>query len=206
MKFNKKIKTFLIVITLAFLLVTLYRMTITYGLLESESDSKALSDIGKWNILINKEDITLGTSKDVVIDNFLMDKNANVKEGKIAPGVSGNLELTLDPVDTDVAIKYDLTFNPVSDKQLKVKDIKVISGSKTFVRTGENTFSGVMPLSEINNKTAKVTLKISVLWENNELNNESDTKIGTTLGYNIEVPISLKVEQYFGEELVSYVP
>lgn len=205
MKFDKNfLKKVLIILTLLMFIFTIYKISVTYALLQSETESLLYQELGKWNIKLNETDITNGLSQEIVIDNFLINENSNVMSGKIAPGVSGSLELTLDPVDTDVAIRYDISFDSIEEKQVVLSSIEKIEGVGDLVRTGENTYSGIMKLSTINNKTAKSTIRITVLWENNEDNNASDTVIGTSKGYDLRIPITLNVNQYLGEELVEY--
>lgn len=206
MKLNKKIlKKFLIILTMLMFSFTMYKISKTYALLESATQSKVTKEIGKWNIKLNEDDITNGLTQDIVINNFLMSENANVKDGKIAPGVSGSLELTLDPQDTEVSVRYDISLGDIDKEQIKLNSVELIEGTGTLVKTAEGTYSGIMNLSEITNKTAKTTIKLSVLWENDENNNASDTVIGTQKGYNLEIPITISVSQYLGEKLEEYV-
>lgn len=206
MKLNKKIlKKFLIILTMLMFSFTMYKISKTYALLESATQSKVTKEIGKWNIKLNEDDITNGLTQDIVINNFLMSENANVKDGKIAPGVSGSLELTLDPQDTEVSVRYDISLGDIDKEQIKLNSVELIEGTGTLVKTAEGTYSGIMNLSEITNKTAKTTIKLSVLWENDENNNVSDTVIGTQKGYNLEIPITISVSQYLGEKLEEYV-
>lgn len=205
MRINKKfLKKILIILTMLAFIFTLYKIGTTYALLQSETNSSIVQEIGKWNIKLNESDITNGLSQEVVIDNFSMDENANVKSGKIAPGVSGSLEIVLDPVDTQVAVRFDVSFESIEEEQIELVSIEQIDGTSEVVRTGENTYSGIMNLSEINNKTAKTTIKIVIKWENNEENNVSDTVIGTSTGYKLKVPIKVNVSQYLGETLEEY--
>ena len=205
MKFNNKfLKKFLIILTMITISFTMYRIIITYSLLQSKTNSNIVHEIGKWNIKLNETDITNGLTQEVVIDNFSIDRNANVKEGKIAPGVSGNLELTLDPVNTQVAVRFDISIEEVAEQQVKLVSIEKIDGVGELIKTDENTYSGIMNLSEITNQTAKATIKIVILWENDEANNESDTLIGTSKGYSLKVPIKVNVSQYLGENLEEY--
>ena len=205
MKIDKKVlKKFLIILTMLAFCFTLYQISTTYALLQSETNSSIVQEIGKWNIKLNESDITNGLSQEVVIDNFSVDENVNVKSGKIAPGVTGSLEIVLDPVDTQVAVRFDVSFESIEDEQIELVSIEKIDGTSEIVKTGANTYSGIMNLSEITNKTAKTTIKIVIKWENNEDNNESDTIIGTSIGYKLKVPIKVNVSQYLGETLEEY--
>lgn len=205
MKIDKNVlKKFLIILTMLAFCFTLYQISTTYALLQSETNSSIVQEIGKWNIKLNESDITNGLSQEVVIDNFSVDENANVKSGKIAPGVTGSLEIVLDPVDTQVAVRFDVSFESIEEEQIELVSIEKIDGTSEIVKTGANTYSGIMNLSEITNKTAKTTIKIVIKWENNDDNNESDTIIGTSIGYKLKVPIKVNVSQYLGETLEEY--
>lgn len=206
MKLNKKkLKKFLIILTMLMFSFTIYKISRTYALLESNTQSKITKEIGKWNIKLNEEDITNGYTQDIIINNFLMSENANVKEGKLAPGVSGSLEIVLDPQDTEVSVRYDISLGDIGKEQIKLSSVELIEGAGELVKTAEETYSGIMNLSEITNKTAKATIKLTVLWENNEDNNEEDTAIGTKKRYNLEIPITINVSQYLGEKIDEYV-
>lgn len=205
MNLNKKnVKKLFIILTMLMFCITIYKISITYALLQSETKSVIKKEIGKWNIKLNETDITNGLTQDIVIDNFAIDKNNNVKEGKIAPGVSGSLLLTLDPVDTQVSVRYDISLMDIEEEQIKLNSIEEITGNTKLIKTSQNTYTGIMNLSNITNKTAKSTIKIVVEWENDELNNISDTTIGTSKGYDLQIPISVHVEQYLGEEITEF--
>ena len=206
MKFDKKnLKKFLIILTLIMFVVTIYKISSTYALLQSQTESVISKEIGKWNIKINENDITNGLSQEIVIDNFKMVTNSNVKDGKIAPGTSGTLDLILDPVDTDVSVRFDVSFNKISQaEQIKLISIEKVDGNTNLIKTAESTYSGVMGLSEITNKTAAVTIRIEIGWENDEANNEIDTKIGTAQTLDLEIPIEINVCQYLGEEIIEF--
>ena len=47
-----------------------------------------------------------------------------------------------------------------------------------------------------NNKT--ITLKLTLIWENNEEFNESDTKLGTIEANKLKIPITITLNQYQG--------
>lgn len=205
MNFDKKmLKKILIVITIAILLFTIYKIVTTYSLLQSQMNGTVEQSIAKWNIELNKVDITNGISKQIEIKDFSFVQDSNVKEGKIAPGVCGMIDLTIDPKDTDVSVIYDITLGDIADQPISIESIEIISGTSDLVKTGENTYTGIMSLSNINNNTAKTTIRITVLWANDDNNNENDTKIGTQSGYTLDVPIEFSARQYLGETITEY--
>lgn len=202
---KKNIKKLFIILTLVFLIITIYKIVETYSLFQSESDATVELPIAKWNIELNETDITNGLSEEIIINDFSVVEDANVKEGKIAPGMYGMVDLTLDPIDTDVSVKYEITLGDIGDQPIRLQSVQLVSGNSTLIRTDEDKYTGIMNLQNIKNNTATVTIRITVLWENDENNNETDTLIGTELGHTLDIPISVDVIQYLGEEIVPYV-
>lgn len=186
MKINRRrLKVLLIFSAVAILVITIFQIISTYSLLQSRLSGTVQQSIGKWNIELNKQDITNGIVRQIIIDDFSFVENTNVKKGKIAPGISGMIDLTIDPKDTDVSILYSITLGDIGNLPISIEAIEIIEGTGDLVKIDENTYSGIMSLSSINNNVAKVKVRITVLWENDELNNERDTLIGTQNRSNI---------------------
>ena len=201
---KKNVKKLFIILTLIVFSITIYKIIETYSLFESESDATVEIPIAKWNIELNETDITNGLTEEIIINDFTVVEDANVKEGKIAPGMLGMVDLTLDPKDTDVSIKYEITLGDIGDQPISLQSVQLISGSSTLIRTAEDKYTGIMNLQNIKNNTATVTVRITVLWENDENNNEADTVIGTQAGHTLDIPITLDAIQYLGEQIVPY--
>ena len=173
-----------------------YVLVDTFGLLESGANADVKPVIGKWNITLNEIDITV--EKSITIDDFTYSDNENVEDGYFAPGREANYEIVIDPKDTDVSVRYDLTMDlldlathPNINFELYVDNVKVnnING----------TYSGVIPLVDIKNKET-VTLTISLEWEQDDDYNEFDSSlIGDDISFDI--PITIKFTQYLGEAL-----
>ncbi len=142
MKFDKKIlKKSLIILTIIMICVTIHRIVQTYALLETNKTGQLQPKIAKWNIELNETDITNGYTEDIVIDNFQLSQNNNVLAGKIAPGINGAVDLSLDPKDTDVSIRYDITLEDLGTQPIKISSIEMVEGTGTLVKTGENTMT-----------------------------------------------------------------
>ena len=103
-------KSKILYITCAIMIfVTIYEITNTYGLFESNINMNADSKLATWNILIN--DTNIGKSETFTIDNFISEEDSTVASGKIAPGTSGYFNININPSTTQVSIRYDLTFD-----------------------------------------------------------------------------------------------
>ena len=178
----------------------------TLALFESNGTGKANMDIGNWVIKISNVDITNGQSENIIIDRFIYETNQNVASGKIAPGSSAYFDLIVDATECDVSVKYDITFNfEEIDYASNVRfSVSELDGNST-VRTGENTYSGVIGLDTISDEEV-VTLRITANWDNIEEYNDNDTVLGIERNNKIGLPVTVKAIQYLGEELVPYEP
>lgn len=196
-------KSKILYITCAIMIfVTIYEITNTYGLFESNINMDVDSKLATWNILIN--DTNIGKSETFTIDNFISEEDSTVASGKIAPGTSGYFNINIDPSTTQVSIRYDLTFDfSKLDNLFTITKVEEKNGYN-LIKTGPNTYSNVITLNEIKeNKTNNI--RVHIKWDNNEENNDKDTEIGMTENNTLNIPVSITVLQYSGEKIEPYV-
>lgn len=196
-------KSKILYITCAIMIfVTIYEITNTYGLFESNINMDVDSKLATWNILIN--DTNIGKSETFTIDNFNSEEDSTVASGKIAPGTSGYFNINIDPSNTQVSIRYDLTFDfSKLDNLFTITKVEEKNGYN-LIKTGPNTYSNVITLNEIKeNKTNNI--RVHIKWNNNEENNDKDTEIGLTENNTLNIPVSITVLQYSGEKIEPYV-
>lgn len=196
-------KSKILYITCAIMIfVTIYEITNTYGLFESNINMNADSKLATWNILIN--DTNIGKSETFTIDNFISEEDSTVASGKIAPGTSGYFNININPSNTQVSIRYDLTFDfSKLDNLFTITKVEEKNGYN-LIKTGPNTYSNVITLNEIKeNKTNNI--RVHIKWNNNEENNDKDTEIGLTENNTLNIPVSITVLQYSGEKIEPYV-
>lgn len=196
-------KSKILYITCAIMIfVTIYEITNTYGLFESNINMDVDSKLATWKILIN--DTNIGKSETFTIDNFISEEESTVASGKIAPGTSGYFNINIDPSTTQVSIRYDLTFDfSKLDNLFTITKVEEKNGYN-LIKTGPNTYSNVITLNEIKeNKTNNI--RVHIKWNNNEENNDKDTEIGLTENNTLNIPVSITVLQYSGEKIEPYV-
>ena len=179
-------------------LFLVYQVVDTYGLLESDAAGRTELNIGRWEIAINNLDVSEVTT--LSFTDLVYEANANVEDGYFAPGSKGSYEIVIDPKDTDVAIRYDISINlDVLEGHTNIK-FEVTNSNLALVSSNDGlTYSGVITLAEIQNGDKK-NLTISLMWENDENYNEFDSelaKIDATLSF----PLEIKFTQYNGEPL-----
>lgn len=203
MKNRLKISFYLLLFI--FICATAVVFSSTYALFENDANGVVNHDIGNWIIKINNQAITTASVTSIVVDNFVYEQVSTVENGYIAPGGSAYFDLTVDATSCDVAVKYDITLNRESITYADNITISVSElGSNGVIRTGENTFSGVITLEQINNRDL-VTLRVNVTWEDLEEYNEQDTALGIVEDNKLAIPFTVIATQYLGETITPYV-
>ena len=197
-------KKYLLVLLPLFFLVAIFIVP-TFSLFESSKVGTGSIGIAKWQIEVNGEDVS-GSSSNFVVDEIHWNAATNVKSGKIAPGVTGYFDIIIDPNDTETSIRYDVTFDfsELDPDQFDISQIVEVD-NKGIVRTGEYTYSNIIPLSDIEDGETN-TIRVYVEWVDDENNNDKDSELGNY--YNntsITIPVEVDITQSFdGESLVVY--
>jgi len=202
MKFNFKVTIWLVVIIMVVASFIVFADTL--ALFESDGVGFANMDIGKWVIKISDVTISNTQTQTLVVDSFVYEENNNTAPNRIAPGTSAYFDLVVDATECDVAVKYDITFNyDEMDYANNIVFSVQEQGSNNTIRTGENTYSGVIDLNTINNEDV-VTLRVTVTWNNVADYDENDTVLGLTRDGRIAIPITVSAIQYLGETITPY--
>lgn len=198
---SKMIKLFGVLVILVVCLGYLYSKG-TFTLYESGINGNITPNIAKWNIKVNDKLITPKETNSIDISNIEWDMT-NVTKNKVAPGSKGKFSISIDPLDTDVSIRYDISFIDSSIDSSKILTITALRDNKDkLVRTGEFTYTGVISLDEISNKSID-SINIDLEWINDrdidvaDIENSSDSDF---------IEIDFRAIQYNGEDIVIYTP
>lgn len=199
MKKNKTKKILWITAIFFAFIAAAYIINESYALLQTISSGNAEAKTGSWTIKLNEKNISNGVTESFTLNNIIYDESdENIENGYIAPGKSGYFDIVLDPSGTDVAISYEI--NVRLDECAYPDNIKLsVENTSTDggVEVIGNTFKGLISLNDIkSNKT--ITLKLTLIWENNEEFNESDTNLGTIEANKLKIPITVTLNQYQG--------
>ncbi len=200
-------------VILIMVLLTGYVIRTTYAKYLTQATATAEKVAGAWVIKINNMNITspTGATQSFTINNLNYGSNAYVADNKMAPGTTGSLDIAIDPTGTTTAVRFDVTLDAsslnISDAISMTSACKVIDGnedSSGMTRTGQNTYSGIITLAEVEaNKVT--TARFYIAWTNVEANNAADSAIGVTRNVNLNIPIDVTVTQYNGETITAYV-
>ncbi len=200
MKKKKIIKTLSIVLVVVICLVYLYSKG-TYTIFESKVDSNISPEVATWSIKVN--DVLVTTVDPVVVDiSDITWTGEHVAENKVAPGSVGVLDINIDPMDTDVAIRFDIEVidkNIDSEKLLTVNSITASSGE--IFKTAINTYTGIISLDDINNNVVK-NIKLNIEWVSDDEEIDFDEVSQSADDY---LEINFRAVQYRGEEIDPYI-
>ena len=197
-----KIRLYLLVFL--FLFLTLVTISDSFALFETDTFGTTQMPIGKWQIKLNDNLITTGISQTLQVDDFIYGENENIQDGYIAPGRNGYFDIILDPGNTEVAIRYDITLNLENNYQESINfDVTPLSGDST-IKTGPNTYSGIINLSEIEMGN-NIAIRINITWEDIREFDMQDTELGLVQDNKISIPVNVQVNQYLGEQIDEYI-
>lgn len=192
------------IIVLILIIILIYKIVEISAAYKTALQANIRANIEPWKIVINGVDITTTETKTFDLEGFVEDSE-NVAEGKIAPGSTFKIPVNIDASETqNIIVRYDITIENIETTYpiIKIKDVLEENNNCKIIRTGENTYTGI-----ILNQDAKVhNLLISLIWKNDEENNEKDTAIGTQEDrQTISVPITVYVSQYGNEQTKEYI-
>lgn len=183
----------LILASCLLLILTLFQISKAYGVFQTVVNDDAEFGVAKWRIFVNNSDLN-NNNNVFYVDNITYTNNSHVSASRFAPGVSGEFIIEIDPKNTEVAFKYELSVDLSNNtyNQIKIDSIEGLSG--TNLTNTDGVYSRVFTLSEIRNQKVD-SIKVSFSWDNEDSNSTSDSILGS-LGENFNIPVNIKFSQY----------
>ena len=203
---NKNVKKVLFLLIICIFILLIYKIIDIYAVFHSEMDAYVKLENGIWNITVNGEKITTGVETEFTIDEITATQDIHVKPGRLAPGLSGSFEIAINPENTDVSVRYDITLNQekLENSNVKIKSIGEIEKNYPLIKPSENTYTGIISLDDIK-KGVIHKIKMEVEWVDDEKYNENDTKLGSSSIRQFQIPIKVHAIQYLGEEIIPVI-
>ena len=202
-KRTSKVKNMILfVVVIAFLIAIIGQ---TYSRYVSRGNVNTSSQVAKWNIKVNGEDIASQTFELTAVDS---EPNENVKEGALAPGKELVASLEVNPAGSEVAVAYSLGIGDLvlgnnfdTDSSIEVtKVVATVDGGSPFeVALDNNVYTYFESLEDVlANK--KVTFNVYVGWVNQDTDegDAADTANVANLT-QITAPITITAKQHMGE-------
>ena len=186
-------------VVLLFLCLTILEIGSTFGLFETNNSITVSNDIAKWQVKVN--DSNINDSVHFVVDNYVVSSDSNVKEGLIAPGVSAYFDIDIDPNDTSVSIRYDISldFASLNNDSIQIVSVEELNDNN-IVMTDESTYTGLIPITD----SSIHHIRVYIEWVNNEENNQVDSLFGLDNDTSVTIRVIIKFSQYLGETIVEY--
>lgn len=199
---NRKKSIIQIVVVMVLVFGSLYYLYSkgTYTAYETLTNGKITPNMAKWNISVDGFKVTSSDVQTIGLSNITWN-SSNAVNGKALPGSTGTAKAIIDPMDTDVAIKYtfEIIDKSVDDtKFLKVTNIN--DNGNNLIRVGENVYTGIFSLDDIK-KQAKKELTFDVEWPLGEDIDPTSEEVNSSINFLV---INFSVEQYKGEAIVPY--
>ncbi len=199
---NRKKSIIQIVVVMVLVFGSLYYLYSkgTYTAYETLTNGKITPNMAKWNISVDGFKVTSSDVQTIGLSNITWN-SSNAVNGKALPGSTGTVKITIDPLDTDVAIKY--TFEIVDKNVDDTKFLKVTNindNGNNLIRVGENVYTGIFSLDDIK-KQAKKELTFDVEWPLGEDIDPTSEEVNSSINFLV---INFTVEQYKGEAIVPY--
>lgn len=174
---KKNYSKYFIVIGIIVLLLISYIAYFTYAKYITSISSDASVSIARWNITLNNQDISSGTSLSNAITPVFPGGD-NIAPGVIAPTAEGYFDIVLDASNTDVSLRYSITTSEnensaVSD--LIISGFSVDGGERQAPILDENS-NGVKIENNIlyNSVDKDISIRVYLKWND-------DTQSGATM-------------------------
>lgn len=190
-------KKTLLTIAFLFLVILSYQVLNSYGIFESNTSTDISSNLAKWQILINGNDIT-DSMNTFNVGTVNWETNSGVSQGKAAPGLSAYFEILINPSGTEVAIEYEifLDFLNLNNESIKLISIKDKSNN-SLTEIDTNRYKGVIGLNDILQGNIE-KIRVDIIWENDDSNSDIDSSYVGQTNPMLDVPISIRLSQYTG--------
>ena len=196
------------------LIILAFEIANTFAKYTAEANAIVSATAGAWIIKINNENLSDPNSiRQFNINSLTYSSNQYVLQNKIAPTSSGYFDIEFDPAGTSVAVRFDVTINLAA---LNISDsidfqnatmVKNNQQPEALIRTGENTYTGIISLAEVKSGIKPVA-RFYIQWEDDLTGSHdaADSVLGVQRTVsNLVLPVSVALSQYTGETIVQYV-
>ena len=170
----------MLILTLVALFMTMCMVSETYAKYVTSATSTSSTSIARWRILVNNDDITLGSASTNLITP-VFPGSTDISSGVLAPNAEGYFDLVLDYSNVDVSFNYTITVAVNEDSPVTelVATKYIIDGGQEVNFGANQAINGTVRLNEV---TRTKNIRVYVKWDDtlDLMDNEDDTD--TTVG------------------------
>lgn len=204
---GKKFKILLLLISSSF---TLGLMSNTYSRYVANTTGDVELVFAKWQILLNNEDITNGTTSTLDITPVI-EENQNIENNTIAPSSKGYFDVNIDPSNVGVSFNYKIDLKVLNEDmpdlmitKYAILDKDYIDGDEiTTTNIENNIINGTLDFDKEteNYKFEPFTIRVYFEWyegSDEQMNDEQDSKIGNDASINdtkLQIQATINFEQ-----------
>ena len=204
---GKKFKILLLLISSSF---TLGLMSNTYSRYVANTTGDVELVFAKWQILLNNEDITNGTTSTLDITPVI-EENQNIENNTIAPSSKGYFDVNIDPSNVGVSFNYKVELKVLNEDmpdlmitKYAILDKDYIDGDEiTTTNIENNVINGTLNFDKEteNYKFEPFTIRVYFEWYeglDEQMNDEQDSKIGNDASINdtkLQIQATINFEQ-----------
>ena len=204
---GKKFKVLLLLISLS---LTLGLMSNTYSRYVASTTGDVELAFAKWQILLNNEDITNGTTSTLDITPVI-EENQNIENNTVAPSSKGYFDVNIDPTNVGVSFNYSIDLDVLNENmpdlmitKYAIIDADYIEGTEiTTTNIENNSIIGTMDFDNLteNFNFTPFTVRIYFEWYegiDEQMNDEQDTVVGTDATVNdtsLQIQATINFEQ-----------
>ena len=204
---GKKFKILLLLISSSF---TLGLMSNTYSRYVANTTGDVELVFAKWQILLNNEDITNGTTSTLDITPVI-EENQNIENNTIAPSSKGYFDVNIDPSNVGVSFNYKVDLKVLNEDmpdlmitKYAILDKDYIDGDEiTTTNIENNVINGTLNFDKEteNYKFEPFTIRVYFEWYeglDEQMNDEQDSKIGNDASINdtkLQIQATINFEQ-----------
>lgn len=172
-------KYVMLVLTIMSLLITMCMVNETYAKYVTSTNATTSTSIARWKILVNNDDITLGTTSDNLISPVFPGTD-DIAPNVLAPNTEGYFDLILDGSNVDVTFSYTITIsnNTNSPVQEMVATRYLMDGIEYNFSGANSQITGTIELSDPDKIR---NIRVYVKWDDslNIMSNAEDTDTTT---------------------------
>ena len=173
-------KYVMLILTIMSLMITFCMVNETYAKYVTSADATTSTSIARWRIIVNNDDITLGTtSSNLITPQF--PGSEDIAANVLAPNTEGYFDLVLDGSNADVSFRYTITISnnqnsPVTE--LRATSYMIDGEEYEFEDEDDTEITGEIRLTDTDRTR---NIKVYVKWDDSLgiMSNAQDTDTTT---------------------------
>lgn len=177
-------KKYLVIVLLLLLIAVTFG---TYAIYKSSATGSTSVDAAAWVVKVNNTNIVTSSTHTFDLGTVTWASSDHVTSGKIAPGSTGTVTLTLDATGTDVSLDYAVSIKSVKVNNVEIQNVPIsVSGSN---------LTGTILVSASNKE---ISIPLTLTWagattDTDEKNATDLTMQGKSITIEVEVAATQKL-------------